>query len=86
MKLVDTCTAAEIMDIPVCWLNGMIKQGRLIEYIGDNATRLIDSEEIISNHYCSAELPAPSLAHVQSMLRKFAANSDENLTLAAAAR
>lgn len=72
MELVDTGAAAEIMNIPLGWVNGMLKQGRLVEYEGRNATRLIDADEITSKHYCSTELPAPSLAHVQSMLKKIA--------------
>ncbi len=75
MELIDIHDAANMMDVPVVWVDGMIKQGLLAEHSGMNGARLIDADEIIVKRYASKELEMPSMEHVQSMLKKIIGSS-----------
>jgi hypothetical protein len=70
MELIDKQAAADLMDIPVVWLNGMVEQGKLVAHKDVNGFELIDKDDIVVKRYASKELEAPSMAHVQSMLKK----------------
>jgi hypothetical protein len=72
MKLISLQEAAEQMDVPVSWVNGMKSQGLLADHKTKEGAQLIDADELIVKRYVSKEFEVPSLEHVQSMLKKFA--------------
>jgi len=72
MKLISLKEAAEQMDVPDCWVIGMAKEGLLAKHQGQDGVQLIDADEIVFKRYASKEFEVPSLAHIQSMLTKFA--------------
>ena len=80
MNLIDIHDAADMMNVPVVWVDGMIKQGLLAEHDGRNSTRLIDADEIIVKRYVSREFEAPSMEHIQSMLKKLLPQSEKPIS------
>jgi hypothetical protein len=71
MQLIDKQDAADMMDIPVYWLDGMIEQGKLEVHKDANGFEFIDSEEIIVKRYASKELETSSPAHIRHLLTTF---------------
>ena len=75
MKLIPKEDAAEIMDVPVFWVNGMIERGLLASHRDQAGNELIDADEIVVKRYASKEFESASPEHVQSLLKSYCIES-----------
>jgi hypothetical protein len=72
MSLLTKQQAADLMEVPVGWVNVMLELGALKSQEGLNGETLIDADEILEKRYVTPRFEATSLAHVRSMLKKLA--------------
>lgn len=71
MGLLIRQQAADLMDVPVSWVDAFLEVGSLERHEGPNGETLIDADEILVKRFTRFE--AASLAHVRSMLKKLGA-------------
>ncbi|WP_126448428.1 hypothetical protein [Sulfuricystis multivorans] len=70
MSLLTRQEAADMMDVPITWVDAMLEFGSLERHEGLNGETLIDADEILEKRFAAPRLEAASLAHVRSMLKK----------------
>lgn len=70
MSLLTRQQAANLMEVPVSWVDGFLEIGSLERHEGPNGETLIDADEILEKRFAAPRLEAVSLAHVRSMLKK----------------
>jgi hypothetical protein len=70
MRLLSRQQAADLMEVPVGWVDGMLEIGALECHEGVHGEALIDADEIMHKGYIAPRAEAVSLSHVQAMLNK----------------
>jgi len=75
MSLLTRQQAADLMDVPVSWVDAFLEVGSLERHEGPNGETLIDANEILEKRFAAPRFEAASLAHVQSMLKKLGVGS-----------
>lgn len=68
--LITKKQAADMIGVPVAWVDGMLELGALGWSVSPDGSIMIDADEILEKRYVSPELRAVSLGHVKEMLRK----------------
>lgn len=76
MGLLNGQQAAELMEVPVSWVDALLEAGSLERHEGPNGETLIDADEILAKRFAVPRFEAASLAHVRSMFKKLGLNSD----------
>lgn len=69
--------AANLMGVPLSWVDAMTEVGALTAYRGDGVF-YVDEEEIHAKGFTDPGLKAASLEHVQGLLRKLGIDSIED--------
>ena len=70
MNLIDRQHAANLMGVPITWVDVMIELGALSSHEGCFGEVLVDEDEINEKGFIDPKQKAVSLEHLQSMLRK----------------
>jgi hypothetical protein len=71
MSLLTRQQAADLMDVPISWVDAFLEVGSLERHEGPNGETLVDADEIIVKRFAASRIEAASLAHVRQMLKKF---------------
>ena len=74
MNLISKEAAADVMDVPVSWVNGMIERG-MLEKHNQNGMELVDADSDVVKRYASKEFESASSEHIQSLLRNYSIES-----------
>ena len=74
MNLISKEAAADLMDVPVSWVNGMIERG-MLEKHNQNGMELVDADNMVVRRYASKEFESSSSEHIQSLLRNYSIES-----------
>lgn len=74
MVLLTRQQAADLMDVPVSWVDAFLEFGSLERLEGSNGETLIDADEILAKRFAATRFEAASLAHVRSILKKLGAS------------
>jgi hypothetical protein len=75
MSLLTKQQAADLMDVPVPWVDAFLEVGSLERHKGANGETLIDADEILVKRFAATRFEAASLAHVRGMLKKIGARA-----------
>jgi hypothetical protein len=75
MSLLTKQQAADLMDVPVPWVDAFLEVGSLERHKGPNGETLIDADEILVKRFAATRFEAASLAHVRGMLKKIGARA-----------
>lgn len=75
MGLLTRQQAADLMDVPVSWVDAFLEVGLLERHEGPNGETLIDADEILVKRFAATRFEDASLAHVRSMLKKLGLDS-----------
>jgi len=70
MSLLTKQQAADLMEVPVSWMDALLEVGALERHTGPNGETLVDADEILAKRFASTSREAASLAHVRDMLEK----------------
>lgn len=70
MSLLTRQQAADLMDVPVAWVDALLEVGSLERHEGPNGETLIDADEILAKRLAATRFEAASLAHVRQILSK----------------
>lgn len=77
--LVTKQQAADLLDVPLRWLDGMIELGQVPVTLDESGREMIDTEELRARKLIPPkEQPVPGLEHVRAMLRKVTGQSAES--------
>ncbi|MGB9577766.1 MAG: hypothetical protein ACPL3S_00695 [Halothiobacillaceae bacterium] len=75
MSLLTRQQAADLMDVPIPWVDAFLEVGALKQYEGPDGEILIDADEILVKRFAATRYESASLAHIRSMLKKFGLSS-----------
>lgn len=70
MTPIDKQQAANLMGVPLAWVNAMVEIGALTAYQDETGALYIDEEEIHAKGYTDPKLKAVSLEHLRALMRK----------------
>jgi hypothetical protein len=70
MSLLTKEQAADLMDVPVPWVDALLELGALEGHIGPDGKTLIDADEILAKRLAATRREAASLTHVREMLKR----------------
>ncbi|WP_141054909.1 hypothetical protein [Tepidiphilus succinatimandens] len=77
MGLLTRQQAADLMDVPVSWVDAFLQFGSLERYEGPNGETLVDADEILLKRFAATRHEEVSLAHVRSILKKLGVGHPE---------
>lgn len=70
MSLLTRQEAADLMDVPVSWVDAFLEVGSLELHEGPNGETLVDADQILVKRFAATRFEAASLTHVRGMLKK----------------